>query len=410
MAEFEQLLSTLDEQGKAFEAFKEANNSRIEALEKGHGVAEITEKVDKIQAAMLKNSESIKNLENEIARQKTPLFGHKTENSKNEAQKFFKMICGTQADYIAAQTQFKNVVQTTDDSDGGFAVLDNIDRIIGESLIKDSVMLKLCRVAPFLRNYKKEVTISNGALAHAVEAADNATVNDSPQLGQMAASEGKLISIQKITQEAREDMFFDPEGWVRENIAQLFGDTIEHDVLVGAGASGVAKGVLAYDTFEGDHTVTNFGKLRTIKSGASGDFATTAPLDVLKDMRYALKSSYRRNAAWIMSSDVALKIQKMKDSDGQYLWTPQLTAGENEILFGLPVHISDEMPALAADSLSLILGDWKRACRIGLGGSTYIRRDDSAAFPDVILKFSRRYDLTLTEPRALVALKFAAAA
>jgi len=45
----------------------------------------------------------------------------------------------------------------------------------------------------------------------------------------------------------------------------------------------------------------------------------------------------------------------------QYLWQPGLTAGTPNTLLGVPVALAADMPVPAAASLSVAVGDFKRA-------------------------------------------------
>jgi HK97 family phage major capsid protein len=47
-----------------------------------------------------------------------------------------------------------------------------------------------------------------------------------------------------------------------------------------------------------------------------------------------------------------------------YLWQPGLQQGQPSQLLGYPVAIAQDMPALAADSLSLAFGDFKAGYQI----------------------------------------------
>ena len=54
-----------------------------------------------------------------------------------------------------------------------------------------------------------------------------------------------------------------------------------------------------------------------------------------------------------LMNDASVKaLRKLKDSNGQYLWQPSLTAATPDTLMGRPVYTSAFMPGLAAASLS----------------------------------------------------------
>ena len=50
----------------------------------------------------------------------------------------------------------------------------------------------------------------------------------------------------------------------------------------------------------------------------------------------------------------------MKDGDGTYIWQPSADAAQPSRLLGYPVVESEDMPDIAADSLSIAFGDFRR--------------------------------------------------
>lgn len=75
------------------------------------------------------------------------------------------------------------------------------------------------------------------------------------------------------------------------------------------------------------------------------------------DLFYSLKAPYRKNAVFLMNDSSVKALRKLKDSNGQYLWQPSLTAGTPDTLMGRPVYTSAYMPAMAADAKAVLFGD-----------------------------------------------------
>ena len=95
------------------------------------------------------------------------------------------------------------------------------------------------------------------------------------------------------------------------------------------------------------------------KTGAAGQ-VTTVTTDDLFDLYYAVAPSYRRSGEWLVSDLMSKTIRKLKDSTGQYLWAPGLTAGEPTTLLGKPVVSDPDMPVPAASAKSIAFGDLSR--------------------------------------------------
>ncbi|WP_163505309.1 phage major capsid protein, partial [Escherichia coli] len=66
--------------------------------------------------------------------------------------------------------------------------------------------------------------------------------------------------------------------------------------------------------------------------------------DDLIDLLYKLKSKYRKNAVWVMNSNTAAKLQKLKNGNGDYIWREGLVAGSPDTLLGRPVQYLETMP------------------------------------------------------------------
>ena len=94
------------------------------------------------------------------------------------------------------------------------------------------------------------------------------------------------------------------------------------------------------------------------ETGITAASATAITADELIDLFYSLKSPYRRNAVWVLNDSTIKAIRKLKDSNGQYLWQPSLTAGTPDTILGRPVRTSAYMPAIAASAKTIAFGDF----------------------------------------------------
>ena len=81
---------------------------------------------------------------------------------------------------------------------------------------------------------------------------------------------------------------------------------------------------------------------------------------MLVDLIYALRAGYRQNAVFVMNRKTQSAMRKFKDSSGNYLWQPPAAAGGKSSLIGFPVVEAEDMPDVAANSLSIAFGDFRR--------------------------------------------------
>ena len=82
--------------------------------------------------------------------------------------------------------------------------------------------------------------------------------------------------------------------------------------------------------------------------------------DDLIRMKMNLKPAYRRNAVWVMHTDILKMVMLFKDNDGQYMWRPGLRDGEPDTILGMPVIESAFAPnTKVAGSYVIVLGDFR---------------------------------------------------
>jgi HK97 family phage major capsid protein len=88
--------------------------------------------------------------------------------------------------------------------------------------------------------------------------------------------------------------------------------------------------------------------------------AAAVSSDGLIDLLYKLKAKYRKNAVWVMNSNTAATLQKLKNGNGDYIWRDRLVADSPDTLLGRPVQYLETMPDAAAGEAFLAVGDFKR--------------------------------------------------
>ena len=66
-------------------------------------------------------------------------------------------------------------------------------------------------------------------------------------------------------------------------------------------------------------------------------------MNLNKNLIYALKRPYRKNAKFIMNDATIAEVRKLKDKNGAYMWQPALTLAEPDRLMGYPIYTSAEI-------------------------------------------------------------------
>lgn len=142
--------------------------------------------------------------------------------------------------------------------------------------------------------------------------------------------------------------------------------------------------------------------------GWFGVAAASGPGDCIIDLIHALKSGYRQSSQFLMNDLVCAEVRKVKDTDGNYLWRPGLEEGKPDRLLGYPISYDDNMPDLAANSLSIAFGDFKRAYLILDRVGIRVLRDPYTSKPNVFFYTTKRVGGGVQNFEAVKLMKFAA--
>lgn len=406
----EEIKSLIEAQGKTFEEFKSANDKRIEELEKkGHASAETVQVVEKLNADLTKVSADIKaaqehqdELEKKFNRPGAG--GGNTadvDEHKTAFDKWFRK--GEQENLEELE---KKALNTQSDPDGGFMVPEETDSVITRVLTSVSAMRRLARVVKVGSATYKKLHNVGGASSGWVGEESSRPETGSPQLKQLDFPTKELYSNPAATQSMLDDASFDVAGWLAEEVAIEFAEQEGEGFILGVGVND-PRGILSYPAIV--NASYTWGKLGFTASGAAGAFVA-APNggDCLIDLQHSLKSGYRANGKFMMNDLTLAEVRKLKDSQGAYLWRAGLEAGAPETLLGKPVETDDNMPDIAANSLSIAFGDFRRGYVITDRMGARVLRDPYTNKPFVHFYTTKRVGGGVQDFAAIKLLKFAA--
>lgn len=234
-----------------------------------------------------------------------------------------------------------NALQVGTDSEGGFLVPDEFERTLVEALEEQNIFRTLAHVIQTSSGDRKIPVVASKGTASWVDE-EGAIPESDDGFGQVSIGAYKLGTMIKVSEELLGDSVFDLEAYVSREFARRIGNKEEEAFFTGDG-TGKPLGVLA-DTGGAEIGVT---------AAAAGAFTA----DEVFDLFYSLKAPYRKNAVFLMNDASVKALRKLKDSNGQYLWQPSLTAAAPDTLLGRPVYTSAFMPALEAGKKSVLFGD-----------------------------------------------------
>ncbi|MDR5611843.1 MAG: phage major capsid protein [Arsenophonus sp.] len=236
-------------------------------------------------------------------------------------------------------------------ADGGYTVIPELNKQIMQRLSDESVMRKICTIKTTHSNEYKQLVSVGGAVINHGEEGKARTETATPKLEEVSIKLFPVYAYPKTTQEILDFSDVDILGWLTSEIADTFVDTEETDLVSGNGTK-KAKGFLSYPRDTKADKERSFGTLQKQE-------VTTLEADSLIDLKFTLKNKYRKNAVWVMNSNTAAKVQKLKNGNGDYIWRERLQVGDPDSLLGLSVHYLEFM-----NDDVIALGDFKRGYTI----------------------------------------------
>ena len=285
--------------------------------------------------------------------------------------------------------QVINALQIGTDSEGGYLVPDEYERILVEALEEENVFRQLAKVIRTSSGDRKIPVVATKGTASWIDE-EGAYLESDDSFGQVSIGAYKVGTMIKVSEELLNDSVFDLEAYISREFARRIGAKEEEAFFTGDG-SGKPLGVLA--------------AAGGAETGVTAASATAITADELIDLFYSLKAPYRRNAVWVLNDSTIKAIRKLKDNQGQYLWQPSLTAGAPDLLLGKPVRTSAYMPAIAADAKTVAFGDFSYYWIADRQGRSFKRLNELyAATGQVGFLASQRVDGKLILPEAIKVL------
>ncbi len=291
--------------------------------------------------------------------------------------------------------------------EGGYAVPREIDGAIASTLTSLSPIRRIASVVQTGTSGYRKLVATGATEAGWVGESAARPETDTRSFAEIAPPGGELYANPAASQAMLDDAMFDVEAWLADEIGREFA-VAEGSAFVGGNGTNRPKGFLSYTATNEADSVRDFGELQYVASGAAGAFAASNPQDKLVDLVHSLRAPYRQGACWVMNSDTLARIRKFKTSDGAFIWQPGLVEGQAASLLGYPVVEAEDMPALAADSLSIAFGNFRAGYLVADRGETRILRDPFSNKPFVHFYATKRVGGAIIDSNAIKLMKFAA--
>ena len=145
----------------------------------------------------------------------------------------------------------------------------------------------------------------------------------------------------RVSLELLQDSAFDLEAFIIRKHGERIGRILNQHFTTGTGSSqpnGIVTGATSGVT-------------------AAGVAAITA--DELIDLVHSVDPAYRARGQFMLSDTALKSLRKLKDSNGLYLWQPNVQAGVAASLFGYPYIVNQDMAVPATGVKSVLFGDYE---------------------------------------------------
>lgn len=395
MSTFQEIKSLIEGHATAFEEFKKVNDERVKAVEEGKDslAAELNEKLGRIDKDINKFSDLKKTIETEmeLTRERLEDLETRSKNPGRTAEEKAKdEYKATFLDWVRnkgnsplheqkLQDMARKDVTIGSSAGGGFAVPEEIAREIERLELKFSPVRRLVKVVQAGSSDYKEIVNIRGATSGWVGESGSRTATATSQLREVKPTFGELYAYPQASEWSLDDIFFNVEQWIAEEVAQDFAVKEGSAVISGDGSS-KPTGML------NTTPVTTDDFASPLRAAAAYEYVpsltTSSPAvaeilpDAMIDLIYTLNSMYRMGATFVMNSNTTGAVRKLKDTTGQYLWQPSLQAGQPNMLLGYPVETWEQMQDVGTNNFPVAFGNFRRgyvlADRVGLR----ITRDD----------------------------------
>lgn len=290
--------------------------------------------------------------------------------------------------------EIRNALQVGTDSEGGYLVPEEFERTLIKALDENNIF----------RKFAKKITTGGDRLIPTLETRGTASWIDEEaaypesdvSFGQKTLGAYKLATLIKISDELLADSAFNMSAFIASEFGRRMGRAEEEAFFTGSGTN-KPTGIL--DATNG------------AAAGVTAAAENAIVFNEIIDLYHSLKSPYRPKAIFIVNDDTVKNLRKIKDTNGQYVWQPSVSAGTPDTLLGRAVYTSEFMPKMAAGNAAVLFGDLSNYWIADRGAYSFKRLNELyAATGQVGFRGSKRVDGKLILSEAVKTLKMKAAA
>ena len=391
----------------AFDTFKQANDDRLGELERKLSADVITEeKVARISDALDGQKRLLDRL---VLKGHRPEIGPSTSSGRaldaSEHKAAFESYVRT-GEIAGLKRLEAKAVSTVTSPDSGYLVPPETEAEIGRRLAIVSPIRSIAGIRTVSSNVYRRPFATTGFETGWVGETDARPETDTPTLVELEYPVMELYAMPAATATLLDDTAIDIDQWIASEVEMAFA-TQEGAAFVNGDADKKPKGFLQYTKVA--EASWEWAKIGYIVTGVSGDWAASNKSDVLVDLVYALKAGYRQNAHFVMNRKTQAAVRKLKDADGNYIWSPPATADGRATIMNFSIAEAEDMPDIGANSYSIAFGDFSRGYLIVDRLGVRVLRDPYSQKPYVLFYTTKRVGGGVQDFDAIKLIKFGTA-
>jgi len=212
-------------------------------------------------------------------------------------------------------------------------------------------------------------TTSHPASGTIVSEAAAINEND-PAFGQGTLGAYKYANLVQVSAELEQDTAVDLLGYLAMSMGRALGNGSGGHFITGDGSS-KPQGVLV-----------GAGTASSVTGGTPASSGAT--FSEIASVYDKIIPPYQINGEWLMSQTALSKLRSLVNSQGTPIFMPSLSGGSPDTLFGKPVIVDPNMPAVAVGGTSIAFGDFAAYFIRDVDGIRFERSVDYAFNTDLV--------------------------
>lgn len=277
-------------------------------------------------------------------------------------------------------------------SAGGILVPDTMRTSIIERVIEFSPIRSLATSITMgsgdikLPRLSDDVTVGPDGVP---EASSSDRPHSQPGFDEVTLSAWEQAVIIPVSRILLEDSAVDLSAFLNQHVGKKFGQLESTWFLRGDGTVHKPIGIL------------NSDEITDVPAGGA-----SLDADDVIDLYHAISSAYAMRGTFLANRATMAALRKLKDTTGQYLLQPALSAGTPPTLHGRPILEAPELDDPETGNSPLLFGDFSSGFMIGNRTGIEMLRDDYTGYAKglVMLGFRRRVGGVVTLGEAIAKL------